>query len=89
MDVIRSKTGRHRAHHLRRNFQNRVPRCAARAHRFRPNSQDWHNEGLWAERALAHIIKNQAKTAHHRTHLLDPLSSTTNHSSYSLLLSVI
>lgn len=47
----------------------------ATAHGFRSSFRDWASEnnypGDWAERALAHTIKNQAEAAYHRTDLLE------------------
>ena len=47
----------------------------ATAHGFRSSFRDWASENNytpdWAERALAHTIKNQAEAAYHRTDLLE------------------
>jgi integrase len=47
----------------------------ATAHGFRSSFRDWASENNyprdWAERALAHVIKNQAEAAYHRTDLLE------------------
>jgi integrase len=47
----------------------------ATAHGFRSSFRDWASESNyprdWAERALAHTIKNQAEAAYHRTDLLE------------------
>lgn len=47
----------------------------ATAHGFRSSFRDWASENHytpdWAERALAHTIKNQAEAAYHRTDLLE------------------
>lgn len=57
------------------NVQSSQPGRTATAHGFRSSFRDWVSENDyphdWAERALAHTIKNQTVAAYHRTDLLE------------------
>jgi integrase len=57
------------------NIESNEPGRNATAHGFRSSFRDWASENDYrrdyAERALAHAVKNQTEAAYHRTNLLD------------------